>query len=74
MSFPRMRAASDSMERKPSHNSKVEERQRTNMNNCAESLISVDSSRAGENKLSSSSLLAERVLTTERYHLACVAL
>ena len=74
MSSPRVRVASVSMQRKSSHNSKLEERQRTKINNCAESLISVDSSTASENELSCLSLLAERVLSAERYHLACVAL
>ena len=52
MSSPRVRVASVPLERKSSHNSKLEERQRTKINNCVESLISVDSSMAGENKLS----------------------
>ena len=42
MSSPQVRVASVSMERKSSYNSKLEERQQTEINNCAESLISVD--------------------------------
>ena len=52
MSSPRVLVASVSMERKSSHNSKLEERQRTKINNCEELLISVDSSTASANKLS----------------------
>ena len=52
MSSQQVRVASVSMERKSSHNSKFEERQQTKINNCAESLVSVDSSTASENKLS----------------------
>ena len=45
-----MRVAIVFMESKSSHNSKLEERQRMKIKNCAESLISVDLSTASENK------------------------
>ena len=51
MSLSRVREEIVSMERRSSHNSKVEVRERINTSSCAESLMSVDSSTARENKL-----------------------
>ena len=53
MSSPQVREVSVSMERRSSLNSKVGVRERINTSNCAESLMSVDSSTARENKLAS---------------------
>ena len=60
MFSPRVRVASVSVERKSLPNSKLEERQRTKINNCAESLISVDHQQQVKiNFLSCLSLLEE---------------
>ena len=53
MPSPRVREESVFMERRSSHYSKVGFRERINTSSCAESLMSVDSSTARENKLAS---------------------
>ena len=53
ISSSRVREESVSMERRSSHRSKRGDRERMNTGNCPESLMSVDSSTASENKLAS---------------------
>ena len=73
MSAPRVREESVSMERRSSPKSKVGVRERINTSSCAESLMSVDSSTARENKLASLlNLSAGRKTAVWQYHLADV--
>ena len=48
-----MQVASVSMEKRLSHHSKLEDKDRMKTSSCTESLMSVDSSTARENKLAS---------------------